>query len=359
MNVVIAYLDTMFSAYPQTPRLLEAKAELRGMMEDAYAGLIAEGRSENEAVGQVIRDFGNLDELAPVLGITSDLAPGTESVAAPIAGPAADTAREGGARSTLPADRLPVVTLEEARAYAAAKERTRFRVAAAVVLFVLSPAVLMVLTVAAQNGLVPLTQTAAAFIGILILLVLIAIGVTLTITASRETAPYERLADGRFTPDPEVGRWAAALGEAHERARIRALGIAITLWVLAPVPLLGFALLLVGSPVQGFWTTVGVALVLVFVATGLGILLPRTWAHTISEQLDRRAGRVDEEGSLVSVVAAIYWPSLTAVFLAWSFIGNAWYISWVVWPIGAVAFGAIAGGISALEAYRNRQASAQ
>ena len=72
MNVIIAYLEAMFSAYPQTPRLLEAKAELQGMMEDAYTSLIGEGRSEDEAVGQVIRDFGNLDEVAPVLGIASD-----------------------------------------------------------------------------------------------------------------------------------------------------------------------------------------------------------------------------------------------------------------------------------------------
>lgn len=64
MNVIIAYLETMFSAYPQTARLQEAKAELQAMMEDAYTGLIAEGRAENEAVGQVIRDFGNLEEVA-------------------------------------------------------------------------------------------------------------------------------------------------------------------------------------------------------------------------------------------------------------------------------------------------------
>ena len=36
MNVIIAYLDTMFSPYPRTPRMLEAKAELQAMMEDAY-----------------------------------------------------------------------------------------------------------------------------------------------------------------------------------------------------------------------------------------------------------------------------------------------------------------------------------
>ena len=54
MDVINAYLETMFSPYPQTPRLLEAKEELRGMMEDAYNEAASSGRSHNEAVGQVI-----------------------------------------------------------------------------------------------------------------------------------------------------------------------------------------------------------------------------------------------------------------------------------------------------------------
>lgn len=39
MHVIIAYLETMFSTYPQTPRLLEAKQELQTMMEDAYTAV--------------------------------------------------------------------------------------------------------------------------------------------------------------------------------------------------------------------------------------------------------------------------------------------------------------------------------
>ena len=83
MDVIIAYLETMFSPYPPSPRLDEAKAELRAMMEDAYSSLISEGKSHNEAVGQVITEFGNLDELAETLGIsteitrTSDASPAT------------------------------------------------------------------------------------------------------------------------------------------------------------------------------------------------------------------------------------------------------------------------------------------
>lgn len=339
MNVIIAYLETMFSAYPQTPRLLEAKAELQGMMEDAYTSLITEGRSENEAVGQVIRDFGNLEEVAPVLGIAADL------TATPTGG--ASPARAAGAQQQ-------PVTLEEAQSYAEARRRIRFRVSTAVALFVLSPAVLIVLTVAAGSDLLPITDTAGAFIGLLTLFVLVAAGVVLLVSTTRETTPYRHITEGRFAPNPGVTRWAESLAEQHERRRIRALQIAIALWILAPIPLIAFALFLDDSPYDALWSAIGVVLVLAIVAAGLGILLPQTWAHTVAEHLGRdgRTAARDDERSIVGVIASFYWPLLTAIFLAWSFIGNAWAISWIVWPVGAVLFGAIAAGGGAVESYR-------
>lgn len=340
MNVIIAYLETMFSAYPQTPRLLEAKAELRGMMEDAYTALIAEGRTENEAVGQVIRDFGNLEEVAPVLGITADITP-----AASGSTDATETA----------AERHPVVTLDEAQGYADAKQRTRYRLSTAVMFFVLSPSLLLLLSVAGETGILPLGENAGTFIGLFALLVMIAVGVLLIFSISRETAPYKRISEGRFSTNPTVTQWAEALSAKHEPARIRSLQIAVTLWILSAAPLLAFALLVNEPPYDRFLSVLGVVLVLVMVASGLGVLLPRTWAHSVAEELTRsrrtwEAG--DDEHSIVGIIAAFYWPLLVAIFLAWSFIGNAWGVSWMVWPIGAVLFGAIAGGVGALEAYR-------
>ena len=75
MDTIETFLDAMFAPYPATPRLTEARGELRAMMEDAYNDAIAHGKTHNEAVGQVITDFGNLEELAPVLGITADIRP--------------------------------------------------------------------------------------------------------------------------------------------------------------------------------------------------------------------------------------------------------------------------------------------
>lgn len=274
MNVIMSFLDSMFSAYPQTPRIVDAKAELAGMMEDAYTNLIASGHSENEAVGQVIRDFGNLEEVAPVLGITSDIA--VEGV--PHQGPTGQDSQ------------YLAVTLDEAQGYADAMARVRFRLSTAVMLFVLSPAVLISLPVAAEEGMVSISTNSAVFIGLLVLFVLAATAVMLVIAISRELAPYKRIPERKFSINPAVTRWADSLAQGYERKRIRSLQVAVVLWALAAVPFLAILLFLKDSPASGFWTIIGVVIVLVIVAIGLGILIPQVWAHTVAEELGRGKG---------------------------------------------------------------------
>ncbi len=358
MNVIIAYLDTMFSPYPQNPRMLEAKAELQAMMEDAYQAMIAKGVSHNEAVGKVITDFGNLDELAPVLGITGEIRPVAPDFATDPHDPAA--ASVSGAASSAPAKpaapQHPPVTLEEAEGFAEAHRRTRYRLSTAIVLFVLAAIPIIMLPVAAQEGLLPLEQNAAAIVGLLLLFVLVAVGVVMIIGLSREFAPFKRLQEGQFSRNPVVSSWADDLAQQHDRSRILGLQLAVLCWVLSPAPLLLLTLVPQNSPMQGFWSVLGVALLLIMVALGLLILLPRTWANTVSDTLNR-GGRgaptgEEEERSIVGVIASFYWPLLTVVYLGWSFIGDAWGTSWIVWPIGAVLFGAIAAGSGAVESYR-------
>ncbi len=70
MDVIRNYLESMFANLPNTPEVQKAKAELLQMMEDKYTSLLEEGKKENEAVGIVISEFGNLDEIAETLGIS-------------------------------------------------------------------------------------------------------------------------------------------------------------------------------------------------------------------------------------------------------------------------------------------------
>lgn len=69
METIKNYLESMFMNMPNTAEVRRAKDVLWEMMEDKYTELIAEGKSENEAVATVISEFGNLQELAEELGI--------------------------------------------------------------------------------------------------------------------------------------------------------------------------------------------------------------------------------------------------------------------------------------------------
>ena len=73
METIKSYLDAMFANLPNTNEVKKAKAELLEMMEDKYNELKAEGKTDNEAVGTVISEFGNLDELASELGLEKEV----------------------------------------------------------------------------------------------------------------------------------------------------------------------------------------------------------------------------------------------------------------------------------------------
>lgn len=69
METIIVYLDNMFAGLSKTPELEHLKQELLSGMEEKYLELKREGKSENEAIGIVISEFGNIEELTAELGI--------------------------------------------------------------------------------------------------------------------------------------------------------------------------------------------------------------------------------------------------------------------------------------------------
>ena len=397
MDTIDTFLDAMFAPYPSTPRLLEAKGELRAMMEDAYADAVGRGKTHNEAVGQVITDFGNLEELAPVLGILPDIRSARADDAAAAAYTATGTASAGAADPTDPAaaaplpqddapSDYPVVTLPEAQALAEARRRTGRLLGRGVALFVLAPIPLIVaanltddnagagLGEAISDGLSnggtgsgPGGQW-AVLIGLALTLVLVATGVLTLMRRHQAFAGLEHLTDGKFTRNPIVSAWSARLRVENEGPRSRALMIAVGLWILSAIPTVAGGILS-DQPDRSQYPIFGASLTLALVAAGLRILLPTTWASSTHETLTeegRGAGapgqwdqwdrwsRKDADHPLVGAIASIYWPLVLVIFLAWGFLGNGWDICWIVWPISGILFGAIVSFISVLSRGRTR-----
>ena len=392
MDTIDTFLDAMFAPYPSTPRLLEAKGELRAMMEDAYADAVGRGKTHNEAVGQVITDFGNLEELAPVLGILPDIRSARADDAAAAAYTATGTASAGAADPTDPAaaaplpqddapSGYPVVTLPEAQALAEARRRTGRLLGRGVALFVLAPIPLIVaanltddnagagLGDAISDGLSnggtgsgPGGQW-AVLIGLALTLVLVATGVLTLMRRHQAFVGLEHLTDGKFTRNPIVSAWAARLRVENEGPRSRALMAAVGLWILSAIPTVAGGILS-DQPGRSHYPIFGVSLTLALVAAGLLILLPTTWASSTHETLTEeghwtggpgqwdRWGRKDADNPLIGAIASIYWPLTLVIFLAWGFLGNGWAICWIVWPISGILFGAIASFISALSPRR-------
>ena len=157
----------------------------------------------------------------------------------------------------------------------------------------------------------------------------------------------EHLIDGRFTQSQEVSAWASRLRADNEGPRSRALMVAVGLFMLSPVPTVVAAVL--GSRYDhSIYLAVGVCLTLAFVATGLLVLLPVSWASSTYETLTEEGQPTTTAGrsnALVGAVAAVYWPLVTAVFLVWGFLGY-WDICWIIWPVAGVLFGAVAALVS-------------
>ena len=56
-----------------------------------------------------------------------------------------------------------------------------------------------------------------------------------------------------------------------------------------------------------------------------------------SNYYSQNAGEVRYENKTVRVIMSVFWPTVTCAYLIWSFLTFAWYITWIIWPLAAVA----------------------
>ena len=82
MSKVSSYVNNMFCGLPKTKQVVEVKLGMIENMEEKYQALLDEGKSENEAFGIVVSDFGSMEELCEEMGWRFDTAETT--VAAPV-----------------------------------------------------------------------------------------------------------------------------------------------------------------------------------------------------------------------------------------------------------------------------------
>lgn len=318
MEIILNYLESMFARLPDTEEVGRAKAEMTAMMEDKYTELKAEGKSENEAIGIVISEFGNIDELMAELEIN----PASKPPAAPDHEP-----------------NVRKVTVREAEQYIEDMTGYGQRIGIGVMMCICSPIPLLVMATRSSSD-------TAAIIGVIILLAIVAVATGIFITTGMEMSKYNDLNEEYFVLEPSAE---AVFSQKRDEARKpfgQHIAFGVGLCILGAAPLLFVGAISQNDGLIG----IAAAFLLLVVAFGVYQFVSCGMSFGCFDTLLRKENyeHWKKSRTLTEKIAGIYWPLIVAAYLGYSFISGDWAKSWIIWPVAAVAFGGIAGICSAI-----------
>lgn len=238
---------------------------------------------------------------------------------------------------------LRCVTMEQAADYLALRQAAAPKLALATLLCVLSPVALLLLAALSDRPGAALSENAAAGIGLCVLLVLVAAAVAVFITCAAQVKAYAFLESEPFETAYGVTgmvreRRAAAVPE-HTRGKVAGT----VLCILSAVPLF-IAVCLNGSDLL----YVG-AVCLLLVLAGVGSAL-FVYGGVYQAAMDRLLEEGDyvrprkRQNGVVGAISSIYWLTVTAAYLLWTF-GPWWDAqpqdTWILWVVAGVLYGAV------------------
>ena len=318
MESIKNYLESMFLNLPNTPEVQKAKYELEQMMEDKYNELIASGKTENEAIGTVIAEFGNLDELAEDLGIDSYVHKG----------------------QTFETGRM--VPLSEAKKFLRASSRQAFMVAFGVLLCISSPTATIVMS--AIGEFTPFQGLMEA-IGVICMFIFIAIAVALFVISGISMSGWKYLEKERCSMDFATTEYVQNQRNMFRTTHAVLLSIGIIFCILCAIP----AVLIDALHLSSLVEDISGAAVLVMVAIGVFMIV----LTSIKMGSFNKLLKLNDSGSIggqyvdyqkaetysnktITSLMSVYWPTVSCLYLVWSFLSFDWHITWIIWPIAGI-----------------------
>ena len=233
------------------------------------------------------------------------------------------------------------VSMEEAASFLAHRDKASGRVAIGVMMCILSPVLLIVLGSLQGGGLIALSETAVAGIGVIVLLMLVGGAVALFITTGLQGSRFAYLEREEIDTEYGVDGMVRDRQEKYRHTYSVQLVTGIVLCVVSSIPI--FMTLLVFGENQ-VAMPISIAVLLVIVALGV-FLIVRTcmvWGgyqillqegdYTVEQKRDNQNN---------APIAEIYWGLTVAIYLAISFLTDAWDKTWILWPVAGVAYGVV------------------
>ena len=308
METIKNYLESMFRGLPLTEKVMKAKSELLQMMEDKYTELIRSGKTENEAVGEVIQNFGNLEDLADDLGIKEILHQTKYS----------DIQRRK-------------LSFEEVTEYFERVKRAAAIRAAGIMCCIICVVFPIMSDALHLNDIV----------GVVLMFLSIGIGVVLMVSSGSIMEQW------RFVKNEPCSIDAVSIDYLKNRNRdftptysvMHSVGI--LLCILCFIPAVIF------DEFGGkFWDDFSGAMLFVFVGFGVFLIV---FSSTLKKAFVRLLGLNDRtefeepeekkvekiQNKTLRVIMSAYWSIITCAYLCVSFLTFQWHLTWLIWPIAA------------------------
>lgn len=316
MDTIRSYLDNMFLALPNNEKTKRAKEELLSMMEDKYLELKASGKTENEAVGIVISEFGNLEEVSEALGLGE-----------------AQLDDDTG---------IKFVSLDEAKSYIEDVREYFPKVALGIGLIISSISILMFMLGAYSLNIIGLSEDRTSMLALLIMFFIVAIGVYFIVANNMQLSKYKYLEEKDIHLDYQTKEEVRKIKDQVSTRFNKALSFSVMLYILSVVPVF-ISLVLFGEDNDGS-ILISVGFLILIVAFATYNLLIAHGPYNAANKLLREGeyknyNSIDHEK--VDRIGSIYWSIVVALYLAYSFITDDWGRSWIIWPVAAVLFGGI------------------
>lgn len=231
------------------------------------------------------------------------------------------------------------VSMEEANEYLVKAESSARQISIGVMLCILSPIVLILLSVAGEMGRISLTEDQGSILGVIVLMFLIAGGVFLFVKNGLRMSKFDYLEKELIDTEYGVTGMVRTRKDEYEHTFTIWLTVGIILCVLSVVPVLVCTFF---NENDDMLIAAGVSCTLALIAVGVWMIVRVSivW-DSFKKLLEEGDYSRIKKKSKNSVVAGIYWSLVTAGFLAYSFITMDWKHSWIVWPVAGVLYGVV------------------
>jgi len=323
MNAIQSYIENVFASLPKTTEVLKAKADMLANMEEKYQELKNRGRSENEAVGQVISEFGNIDELLSELRVHPEK-------------------MVSGSRESYQ------VSQQEAENWISAKKRAGLFTAIGVFLILFGVASLIYFSTSfADFDWMPVTfkgDVNPAF-GITFMFIMIAVAVGLFI--------FSGVRLEKFTFINKDFQLKGSLEQRIQNKRDEFMPT-FTISLVAGVIMCILAPLMIIIPIvlfeAGHLAVLFVVLMLLTIAVAVFMF---TYFGSIKEAYDRllKIGdfQWEKQDKTISAISSAIWPLATITFFIIGFVYGGWSYAWIVFPVTGLLYSAITGIVKAVK----------